>query len=193
MTITTITIGGNNYPAYATVAEADAYLAVDPVRAAAWAALTTDQKGINLVAATRRLDLESYTGEKATEAQTTEWLRVNATCDGEAIPDNVLPQRMEDGTIVLAGSIAIDAAASAAGTGPSNISRVQAGSAEVEFFRPVFGTNFSLAAQNPDVFALIGCFLASAVSAIGYGCASGTDGTSAFTDRDAPGLSEGYP
>ena len=194
MTITTLTIGGNDYTAYASVAEADIRLAVDPVRSAAWTALTADQKAINLVAATNRLDLERYTGEKSVATQDNEWLRVNATCDGVAIPDNVLPGEIENGTILLAGSIAISADASAAGTAPSNIRRVQAGSAEVEFFTQQRSSNFSLAAQNPDVFALIRCLLVGAdgTTGAGYGCASGTDGTSIFGDPNSPDLTEGY-
>ena len=64
MTISTITIETVDYVSYASVAEADAYLNVDPVRESTWEALDTDGKGKKLVAATRRLDLLSWQGEK---------------------------------------------------------------------------------------------------------------------------------
>ena len=57
MSLTDITINGNSYASYASVTEANATLAVDPVRMAAWAALDEQGKGIRLVAATARLDL----------------------------------------------------------------------------------------------------------------------------------------
>ena len=192
MTITTITIGGNQYQSYASVAEADARLLVDPIRGATWAALTADQKGINLVAATNRLDLEKYSGQKTVSTQANRWPRDNALCDGVAVPDGTLPQEMEDGTIILAGSIAVDSAASAAGTGPQNIRRVRAGSAEVEFFTQQRNASFSLARSAPDAFAIIRCLLDGAGVGVGRGLASGTDGESSFCDPEYPGLTDGF-
>lgn len=190
MTITTIVIGGNNYTAYASVAEADAYLAVDPTRSAAWALLSDDQKGANLVAATRRLDLLDFSGEKVSGTQETQWPRNNATCNGDPVPSDGVPLELQNATALKAGSITIDATQANAGTSGSNIARVQAGSAEVEFFRPTIP---GAALQDETVFQLINCLLAGAGSGAGFGCASGTDGTSIFGDADFPGLSEGYP
>ena len=73
MTITTINISGTDYTSYASVAEADSWLAVDPNRSAAWAALVTTDKEINLVAATNRLDLVSWSGTKENPAQANQW------------------------------------------------------------------------------------------------------------------------
>lgn len=189
MSLTTITVGANTYTSYASVAEADAYLAVDPTRSAAWAALTTDQKGANLVAATRRLDLLDFSGEKVSDTQETEWPRNNATCNGNAVTSTDVPPELENATILKAGSITLDASQSNAGTSGSNIARVQAGSAQVEFFRPTIpGT----ALQDETVFQLVACLLAGAGSSAGFGCASGTDGTSIFGDADFPGLTEGF-
>ncbi|QNN99838.1 hypothetical protein P67b_00079 [Ruegeria phage Tedan] len=196
MSLTTIVINGQNYIAYASVAEADARLAVDPVRGAAWALLTDDQKGINLVAATNRLDLENWSGEKQDPAQLNEWPRTNVFCDGEAVADGIIPPELENGTILLAGSIAINATASSAGTGPSNISRVGAGSARVDFFRPQTSTNFALSQQNPDVFALVRClFDGAAGAAVGLGgsVAFGAGTPNEFDDEDRFGLREGWP
>ena len=64
MTLTTLTLDGNDYQAYVSIAEADAILAVDPIRGPSWTPLTDDQKIVRVVAATNRLDLERYPGEK---------------------------------------------------------------------------------------------------------------------------------
>lgn len=192
MTITTITLGGNDYISYISVVEADARLLVDPVRAAAWAALTADQKGVNLIAGTNRLDMEAYSGQKSVEAQPNQWPRDGALCNGAAVPDGTLPQEIEDATAVMAGSIAINPAASANGTAPQNIRRVGAGSAQVEFFTQQRTASFSLAASVPDAFALIRCLLRGAGVGVGSGMASGTDGQSIFKDPDYPGLTDGF-
>lgn len=192
MSFTTITLNTIDYVSYASVAEADARLAVDPVRSAAWLALTDDAKGINLVAATNRLDYERYSGTKEVNSQENKWPRIGATCNSTAIPDGDIPLELEKATILLAGTIAITPTASSAGSASSNIKRAKAGSAEVEFFRPT-GANFSIAKQSPDVFALIKCLLEGASSGgPGSGFASGTTGTSSFDNENSPDLNRGY-
>lgn len=190
MTITTITISAVDYTAYASVAEADPYLAVDPVRAVTWAALSADQKGGFLVAATRRLDLLDWEGEKTGgAAQENKWPRTGLTYpDGTAVSTTEVPKEVENAAILLAGSIAITASKADAGTSGSNTKRVKAGSAEVEFFRSTLpGT----ALQDETAFKLIGPFLGGALTAL-FGGATGTDGSSSFTCKDAPGLTDGY-
>ena len=190
MTITTITINAVNYTAYASLVEANEYLAVDPTRASAWAALTDDQKGANLVAATRRLDLLDYSGEKVSASQENQWPRTGATCNGEAVTETDVPLELQNATILKAGSITLDDSNANAGTSGSNVKSVEAGSAKVEFFRPTIP---GLAVQDETVFQLVSCLLAGAGDGVGFGCATGTDGTSIFGDRDAPGLTEGFP
>lgn len=188
MTISTITINSIDYIAYASVAQADAYLAVDPTRSAAWAALTTDQKGANLVAATRRLDQLNWTGEKTVSTQINEWPRTGATCDGTVFASTTeVPQEVEDATILKAGSIALDATNANVNTSGSNIKRVQAGTAEVEFFQPTTG----VALQDQTAFAIVNCYLAASSAGLS-GSATGTDGTSSFCDKTFPSPSEGY-
>lgn len=190
MTITNITINSVVYVSYASLAEADAYLAVDPTRSAAWALLTDDQKGANLVAATRRLDLLDYSGEKVSSSQENQWPRTGATCNGVAVTDTDVPAELQNATILKAGSITLDATQANAGTSGSNIKRVEAGSAKVEFFQPTIP---GAALQDETVFKLVSCLLAGASGGAGFGCASGTDGKSIFGDSDSPGLTEGYP
>lgn len=191
MSLVTIIIGGNDYISYASVAEADEYLAVDPTRSAAWAALTDDQKGGNLVAATRRMDLLNFSGEKVSATQENQWPRNNATCNGNPVPNTGVPIQLENATILKAGTITIDGGSADAGGSGSNIRRVQAGSAQVEFFRPTIP---GLALQDETAFNVVRCLLdgADGSAGAGFGCASGTDGTSIFGDRDFPGLNEGY-
>ena len=195
MSITTITINTIDYIAYASLVEANIYLAADPTRSAAWNALTDDQKSINLVAATRRLDLLEYSGEKTGgRTQEREWPRTGATCDGVDIGTTTdVPIEIQNATALLAGSITLDATASNAGTSGSNIERVKAGSAEVQFFSPQQG----VAVQDQTVFNLVQCLLQGNTGAgAGFGSVFGTTGdnaASAFEDRGAPERSEGYP
>lgn len=196
MSITTITISGNNYISNASVAEADAYLAVDPVRGTSWAALTNDQKGSRLVAATRRLNLLDWAGEKTGgAAQQDAWPRTGVTYpDGTAVPDNEVPQEVEDATILLAGTINLTASASQAGSSGSNKKRVKAGSAEVEFFRPTAGAQL----QDETAWALAKMFLGSADTSMTTSTtgqrATGTCETSSFSCPDMGyKLTDGYP
>lgn len=192
MSISTITISTVDYVGYASVAEADAYLAVDPARAAAWAALTTDQKGGNLVAATRRLDLLSWQGEKTGGAsQENEWPRTGLTYpDGTPVSTTEVPKAVENACVLLAGSVALDADVADAGTSGSNVKRAKAGSAEVEFFRRSDGRPL----QDETAFALVVPFLeASALGGALGPLASGTDGESTFSDVDSWGRTGGFP
>lgn len=193
MSITTITISGTDYASYASVAEADAYLAVDPVRSVTWAALSADAKGSKLVAATRRLDLLIWQGERAggDGIQAEQWPRTGVSYpDGTATSTTEVPQEVEDACILLAGSIAIKASVSGAGTSGSNVKRTKAGSAEVEFFR----RNEGKPLQDETAFALVKSFTEAASSSTALGpLASGTDGESTFTDADAWGRTRGFP
>lgn len=194
MTISTITISTVNYTAYASVAEADPYLAVDPVRAAAWAALTTDQKGGYLVAATRRLDLLNWMGTKTGDegTQVNAWPRTSVSYeDGTAVSTTEVPPEVENATILLAGSIARTNSVADAGTSGSNKKRLKAGSAEIEYFKPTSG----VALQDETVWGLVKQFLDGLrVSTATGGYASGTGGTSSFEDNDylGYGLGDSY-
>lgn len=189
MTISTITIGENVYMSYASLEEADAYLAVDPIRSVSWIALPDEKKNANLVAATRRMDLLNYNGELAEEDQALKWPRKNATRCGVPVSETELPIEIQNATILLAGSIELDGSVADSGGSGSNIRRVEAGSAGVEFFRPTIP---GLALQDETAFRLVSCFLdGSDGSGAGYGFASGTDGKSIFGDPDYPGFERG--
>lgn len=192
MTISTITIATVDYTAYASVAEADPYLAVDPVRGAIWGALAVDVKGAHLVAATRRLDLLDWQGEKTGGAsQENKWPRTGVSYpDGTAVSTVEVPQEVENATILLAGSIAISAAVANAGSSGTNVKSVKAGSAAVAFFRQQDGKPL----QDETAFKLVQIFLeASAFSSALGPLATGTDGESTFEDIDQWGRTRGFP
>ena len=107
MSFTTITINGMDYPSYATIAEADTYLAVDLARNTDWAALDPEGKGLRLVAATRRMDGLGWAGQKASESQMSEWPRQGLFYEtGDAVPGDAIPERLEQACILLAGGLA---------------------------------------------------------------------------------------
>ena len=194
MTINTITINSLDYEAYATRAQVNGYLAVDPVRKATWEALTDDDdsRGPDIVAATRRLDLLSWQGEKTGgAAQENAWPRTGLTYpDGTAVSTSEVPQEVENATALLAGSIAISAKVADEGTSGSNIKGVKAGSAEVDFFRAQKGKPL----QDETAFKLVQQWLeASALSSALGPLATGTDGESTFEDIDQWGRTRGFP
>ena len=193
MSLTTVDIAGIDYVIYASVAEADAWLAADPVRVLTWEPLTTDKKIRYLISASRRIDLEGFPGRMTDPDQDRAWPRTGVTCDGRLIAPDEIPKAVERATIILAGSLEIDAAATASGSGPSNIESLKAGPAEVSFFRPTQSSTFALSTQNPDAFALLRCLLATSQSgSFGAGKAFGTGGKSAFETRNSPRLYEGF-
>jgi hypothetical protein len=194
MTLSTITINTIDYIAYASLAEANTYLAVDPVRMTKWATLTDPQKNTYLVAATRRLDLSAWTGSKTGgAAQENQWPRTGVTyTDGTAVPTDEVPIEIQNACCLLAGSIANDSTAAESGTSGNNKKRVKAGSAEIEYFKPTTGSQL----QDETAFRLVKDFFAGAVAtSVASGAyASGTDCASSFeSDQDGFGLSEGYP
>lgn len=192
MTISTITINTIDYIAYASVAEADAYLAVDPVRMATWAALSANDKGVNLVSGTRRLDFLEWMGTKTGgDGQENDWPRTGLTYEesGNPVSTTEVPKEVENATILLAGSIAITASVSQSESSGSNTKRVKAGSAEVEFFRLQAGKPL----QDESAFDLVQQWTEGAgVSAATGPLASGVDGESSFCDPDQFGLDRGY-
>ena len=192
MSISTITINSIAYIGYASVAEANEYLTVDPTRSATWDGLTDFQKGSYIIAATRRLDLLTWQGEKTGGAsQANKWPRTNVTYpDGSDVSTTEVPLEVENATILLAGSIAIDTGVADAGTSGTNTKRVKAGSTEVEFFAPKDGVPL----QDKTVYDLIKIFLeATAVSSATGNAAFGTDGESSFDDIDNWGVDRGFP
>ncbi len=195
MSLSTITINAVVYDVYATRDEVNEYLAVDAVRGTAWGLLTDDDdtRGPLIVAATRRLDLLNWQGEKTGDYDTQQekWPRTGLVYrDGTPVTTTDVPQEMEDATALIAGSINLEATAADSGSSGSNTKKVQAGTAAVTFFRPQAGTVL----QDVSAFELIKQWLEGfGVDAKTGNLATGTDGVSSFCDLDEFGLNRGFP
>lgn len=129
----------NVYDSFADIDHADAYLAADVTRAALWGALGEDDKGRALVTATRLLLRQSW---------------IDGTPSLETPPDVV-----KDAAALIAADVVAKPAV-ADGANGSNVKAVGAGSARVEFFRPVEG-----APLPPAAFLLLRDLLGSGSSA----------------------------
>lgn len=114
-----ITIGAASYSSFASVAEADEYLAADVQRYAGWAALDADAKARALVTASRYL-------------AALDW------ADGVPSYDTP-PAAVVEATALFAADIAAKPSLGSDASTGSNVKRVKGGSAEVEFFRPSAG------------------------------------------------------
>ena len=180
MSLTTITIGDIDYPSYATVAEADAYLAIDLARNEAWAALDDEGKGLRLVAAARRLDSLRWAGRKGLASQATAWPRSGLAPP----PADAVPPEIERAAILLAG----DYAAGRIDDGDDKAVQSQrVGPIAKTYFYP---RRRSHSAQLlGDALPLVSQWLEAA--GVAAPAATGTDAESAFTHRDRYGRTEG--
>lgn len=155
-----IDVGDFTYSTYADVEFADEYLSADVERATTWMARSELDKGRGLVSATRLLQRMGW-------------------ASGEAPSTDAAPSPVPEATSMLAADIlTTPALSSGSGTG-SNTKRVKAGSAEVEFFRPVEGTPLPQA-----VWDLLRPLLGGTASAEAWGLVGGTDQCSRFDRSD---------
>lgn len=180
MSLTIITIYDIDYVAYATLEEADARLAVDPVRGPAWRNLDAIARKIAIVAGTNRLDLLIWKGSKTGGAeQRNAWPRTGVTYpDGTPVPPDALPYEIEVACILLAGSIASDPTIADIGSTASNIKKLQAGRASIEYFRNEQGVPL----QDETVFDIIQWFLSGAGEQAFHGKTLGRDRDPALKD-----------
>ena len=185
MSLTTVRLAGSthDYPVYNSVTAADIILSVDPVRRTAWGALDANGKKRKLIAATTRLDILPWDGERAGgHEQGTAWPRTGLKYpDGTDIPEDVIPAAVERAHALLAGSIARVPSQAEEGTSSQAIESVRAGSVSVRYFRrsrQVRGQPL----QDETAYALIRRWLSGAGATL-RGVAYGTDGESAFTER----------
>lgn len=125
-------------------------------------------------------------------SQVLDWPRTGvARCDGSAVASTTVPQEIKDAQCELALDMLLDAdVESQAGTG-SNIARVRAGSAEVEFFRPTDGSGRQQRFSN-TVMELLACLLGG--SGVGtLSIVTGTDVESSFDHADEYNVGQGFP
>lgn len=173
------TAGANSY---ISVADADSYFALR-LNVAAWTSAVNATKEAALVTATRSIDAVKWNGEKTVVDQDLAFPRTGLTdIDGEELADDAIPQEVLDATCELALAMLVNSAVITAADSGSNIRRVAAGSASVEYFRPVEGTSFPALVQKLLIHLLGGA------GTSGFGV-SGSDYCPVTTDR---GLTEPY-
>ena len=194
MSIATIAIGTNSYTSYATVAEADAYLAADPVAAAAWAALSADDKARRLIDATRRLNLLPWAGERTTATQAGEWPRTGLFHDdGTPVQADTIPTQLKTATILLAG-MAGDPPAAVSAVAADDVGEIESeliGPKQVSYWHRRWGRIERLIGTNPAVLASIRRWLRSGTPPAGAFVSGGTT-KSAFAPEDRDGRTEGF-
>ena len=173
-----VTISSIVFDIYGTLVGGNDYFKA-ALDAAEWNAADTSTKSQALVTATRWIDRKKWQGEKTSDVQLLAFPRTGIT----DLADTWEPEEANyELALALLKSIAIDKAA----TTGSNVKRVKAGSAEVEFFTSTDGLDFPTI-----IHQLIGLYLDSSV-ALSTGLASGVDEESAFCPTDNK-LTRGYP
>lgn len=169
-TYETVTIDSTNYNVYVVVADADDYLGAS-LYATDWTGATTDNKSRALVMATRLIDRQVWDGSQTDSDNEQDWPRSGLTDDnGNTIDSATIPQFVKDATAELALSLLGDQDVETFDT--TEVKRVAAGSAQVEFFRGEgdFTKRFPTTVQE-----LLGPYLAAANSSGLIPYASGVD------------------
>ena len=129
MSFTTLTLDGNDYPSYATVAECDTYLSVEPSRREEWLAQSDVAKMRLVIAATRRVDALQFIGSETAADQPAAWPRMGVP----GVADDVIPRRVEQACILLASTFISQPAGSEPAT-ESVVKTIKAGSVEIQNF-----------------------------------------------------------
>ena len=97
-----VTVGGASSDSYASYAEAVAYVA-KRLNTDNWDDASADERAQALIMATRRLDQEQWTSEKASSAQALKWPRWDAADeDGNSVGSDTIPQAIKDAQCELA-------------------------------------------------------------------------------------------
>jgi len=189
--IDTVTIGTDTFSVYALVLT-EANENTDTfwngrlgAERTAWEAATEDDQNRAMVAAADWIDRAlNFTGDKTVASQDRAWPRDNATnnCTGTPIADGTTPDDIFYTQAYLAGAILVDNSAATGGTQGSNIKKVAAGSANVEFFKPTINTASDV--RLPQVaHDYSKCYTESTASLTGP-TASGTSQPSSFCEDD---------
>lgn len=173
-----VTLGsGLEYEVYADLDTANVYLAAQ-FDATAWRAADATTQGRGLVTGTRQIDAQAWQGEKTDPDQALAFPRTGLTyADGSPVPSDAVPQEVIDANCLLAADILDGTAAANAAAALSGTRRLKAGSAEIEYFRPIIGEEGGVFPL--DVLKLIGQWLAGASGGAGS-VSTGTDCPSQF-------------
>ena len=175
-----LTVGTNSY---VTMADANAYFKY-AIHAKSWVDASTPEKESALVTATRSLDRQNWVGSKTVDTQPLQWPRTGVIDrdEGEINP-LVVPQEVIDANCELALALLDDVTVQSNADTGSNIKKLKAGSAEIEYIRGEGGTRFPVITTE-----LIGLWLTGSSSYSGP-FVSGADNETAFGAID---LTRGY-
>lgn len=172
--MTVISIGGNDYEVYDSVANADIYFAAS-VNAPNWTAAITADKEKALVSATRVFEKMTWDGEKTSDAQALQHPRTGLTDrNGTEVSSVVIHQDVLNGFFETAESILGADTVETSSSTDSSTKKVKAGSVEVEFFSTSSRGGTRLPTQ---IHEYLSPYLASSRSFIAP-TATGTDGVS---------------
>lgn len=171
-----VQIGSTSYASYASVEQADAYLAA-AIHATNWWTATDDTKARALVSASRMLDRQDWLGDKTDPDQVLAWPRSNTGVDG--VEDDVIPEPIVSAAIELALALVDGATVQTDANTSQKIQSISAGSVSISYFRGAEG----VARRFPLIIhELVRDYLSgSAGLAIGTGSiAFGVDGESSL-------------
>lgn len=195
-TVSTVTVGTDTFSVY-NLGDGDTphvnlesfwNAQLGTVAAAALAASTDDQNRALFMASDWLDRALTWSGTPTVTGQPRAWPRDGASCYDRTLSDGVVPDELALATFWLAGQIIVDPTIVTQASQGSNIKRVKAGSAEVQFFTPTIGSASDI--RIPRVaFDYVRC-LQGGSSSLAAGSASGT-GSSAFCDDDFE-RSEGF-
>ena len=181
MSLTTITVESNDFVAYASVGEVDTAMSVDPVRSSGWDALSNSEKEIRIIAATHRLNILSWLGQKAGgPTQKNAWPRSGLTYeDGSDVPDDEVPYAVELATAIIAANAPRTTAQTSSG---GAVKKIKAGSAEIEYSEGVVVSSTISKLEDDAAHALIKQWVSGSdlsLASAGGIAAFGTDSSSA--------------
>jgi hypothetical protein len=162
-----VTIGTANYAIYGSATDATTYLAAR-IDAAAWGTSTDTVKAQALVSATRLL--QRYGAARG------------LVRDPAATLDAILDAELVSATYELAFLVSQDTTIIDTTTTTTNMRKVKAGSAEVEYFRPVRGGRFPASVQ-----VLVNAWLTAngaGANDLSTGTVEGADNESSLTPED---------
>lgn len=185
----TVLISGTSYDVYGTSAGLKSYMAAN-VNSAGYDDASSSGRKKAHISATRWLDRANWQGNR-TDPDTPQALEFPRTGlsnkDGESVASDAVPTAVDEACYELVIYLLDDESITQNLSSGSNVKKVKAGSAEVEFFR---GTDGIYPEFPTEVHNLIGWFLEGA-GEISTPYAPGTDVESAFDDGDRYSVSEG--
>lgn len=186
--IFTVTIAGVTDPieVYNGLPAVEDYLgATSSARVAAWNKLTPsgDERKRILVDATRYFDSLFWQGDADAAGGTTlQWPRSNLTLDGVPVDPATVPAAIGKGINELCAMIAEDPDVLTETDSGSNIRSMQAGSANLVFFRPTSPGDGNATVLPTLLNRLVGRYLANASAAIAAATAGVSTGVSRRSD-----------